>query len=467
VCGISSDSCSRTALLPQTRRINSSAKGTPKEPPLMITTPHRSSPLKYYYPEHTINLRIKLKNDVESAYLSKMTYRTKSKSRGSATRDGISDRNGSQVAIPYISKNYRVLYNLLLNSDFEKKRRKPITDNLTMKVFNAQGLSDLRKATIEDELLSSEETEFPIQFCLLSETHAKTQKEMLNWIENSRLKDKYFVIADSEETPVELKSKGTAIIYSANWKPHFAGAQKCPGTVTVASFQIADKLITIGAVYKPSHSTENKGLIEKTEKFLTSLIKQQRVLNQGSKQTFFTLAGDWNNELNPSMDRAYLGNSQIPRSTLTNCKFLQDAISGRFGVVLSDIWRLKHPALIEYTHASNIKQGTSEARLDYFLTCPNTNLHTEFVEHDRSQINGMHHKGITLSLKIPITRLSSRKRKKRRRPSWDTSKFNKPHFTTASNKARASLGRLLISYKYLSYTIQLVLLLTIITITAT
>jgi len=360
-----------------------------------------------------------------------MTYRA-NKWRSSAIKDGLSYLEERRLAVAYISKNYRVLYNLLLNSDFEKKRRKPNTDNLMIKAFNIQGLNDLRKATIEDELLNSEETDSPIQFLLLNETHAKTEKEINTWIQTSRLKDKYFAIADSEITPEGMKSKGTAIIYSANWHPHRAGVKRCAGTVTVATFNLSDKQITIGAVYKPSHSPENTALIDKTEKFIAHLLKEQQILRQGSKQNFFALGGDWNNELNPSMDRAYVGRTTAPRSNKTNCKFLLDATSGRYGLKLTDIWRLKNPTRIEYTHASNVAQGKSEARLDYFLTCPNTNLHTKCVEHDKSHINGMHHKGINLTLSIPITRLSSRKRKKRPRPNWDTSAPNKPHFVKAS-----------------------------------
>jgi len=72
---------------------------------------------------------------------------------------------------------------------------------------------------------------------------------------------------------------------------------------------------------------------------------------------------------------------------------------------------MKHPMLIDYTHASQIKQGKSEARLDYFLTCPNATGYTSAASHDSHFLNGMHHKGINLKLEIPITRLSSHQRK--------------------------------------------------------
>jgi hypothetical protein len=178
-------------------------------------------------------------------------------------------------------------------------------------------LSDSRKSTIEDELLRSEDSETPIQFLLLSETHAKSEKDLTNWIKNSKLKDKYHIVADSEHT--ELKSKGTAIIYSSNWHPHRIGVKRHEGTVISISFQIRDKLVVIGSVYKPTKNKENDKLIISTENFLASIIKQHKALEQGEKQTFLILGGDWNNELNPSLDRAYVGMSNAQRSIETNC----------------------------------------------------------------------------------------------------------------------------------------------------
>jgi hypothetical protein len=167
-------------------------------------------------------------------------------------------------------------------------------------------------------------------------------------------------------------------------------------------------------VYKSTKNKENDKLIISTENFLASIIKQHKALEQGEKQTFLILGGDWNNELNPSLDRAYVGMNNAPRSIKTNCSFLKKATSGSFGLTMTDIWRMKHPALIDYTHSSQIKQGKSEARLDYFLTCPNATGYTSTASHDSHFINGMHHKGINLTLEIPITRLSSRKKNQRK-----------------------------------------------------
>ena len=121
-----------------------------------------------------------------------------------------------------------------------------------------------------------------------------------------------------------------------------------------------------------------------------------------------------------------------PISTETSSKFLQQIQNGKFGVALTDIWRKKHPEIVGYTHRSTVTNGPSRARIDYFLVCSNTSLFTKEAWHDDSEINGMHHKGINLSIAIPITRQLSKKYK-RDTPNWDDSLQNSENFIKAAN----------------------------------
>ncbi len=82
---------------------------------------------------------------------------------------------------------------------------------------------------------------------------------------------------------------------------------------------------------------------------------------QANSDKNFIIGGDFNTVLDPIMDR-----HPQPLQTLHNYRKILIQIMSTFE--LEDIWRIRNPEMLRYTHRQKMKSGLTHSRLDFFLT---------------------------------------------------------------------------------------------------
>jgi len=328
-----------------------------------------------------------------------------------------------------------------LNQDQEDFKRKGInksirTSNIRIKHMNCRSIreKETRKSLIVSMLLKSTNTEDPIDFLLLSETNIQEAAKVEEWIKYSEIGHLYTVKTDSLRN--EMNNKGTAIIMLKQWIPYIDSVEGSPGTVTAITLLISDKVITIAAIYMPNRSEETEKLVKKTETFLRSLISKSNENKHPSKIPFLILMGDWNGEMDPSLDRILINEDKtikISTKTTPKSNFLERITSEHQVTPMIDAWRFFNPDKIEFTHEQKLQQNAvSKARIDYSLVNANALRYIDKTWHDADYIDALDHKGINLSLKLPAERIGKARQHKKPRPSWDTSEINSEHYAKSA-----------------------------------
>ena len=122
-------------------------------------------------------------------------------------------------------------------------------------------------------------------------------------IKFSAINNEYKTFTDhstNDNPTFNYTGKGTAIIYKKEWHQFIQKKYNIEGRFSAILFTRDKKQLLIGTAYLPSGSsnedkTEYKNIIRYINSIITDLPNNPEII----------IGGDWNNTLNPSLDRKY------------------------------------------------------------------------------------------------------------------------------------------------------------------
>jgi exonuclease III len=210
------------------------------------------------------------------------------------------------------------------------------------------------------------------------------------------------------------RGTGTAIIYSQDVAIYMQGIKDQPkkqGALTTVRLSLAKQKILVGSVYIPSNQKKKKAVY-------TTLIKLKKELEINEPETKLILLGDWNDKMDPLMDRDHGLEEDDPDYAQTSRKpthkQLERLTSKSINMEpLIDIFRELQPSTKEYTH--NAGSG-AKARLDFSLISENARPIITSATISPHPINiRYHHNPIEVGIDLNITNLKIRETKEKQR----------------------------------------------------
>ena len=206
--------------------------------------------------------------------------------------------------------------------------------------FNVNGLGDVKKRRqilkwVRDNKIS---------ICLLQETHSTKQTENY-W--RAEWGYEAFFSGDSSN------SSGLGILINNNFDgKDMSVTELIIGRLMILKIKIQDLEITIVNLYGPNR--DNTDIFYKLHEFM-----------EDNDTDNYIIAGDYNTILNPIVDKQ----NGLPNRNI-KCRRVINRIIDNLD--LTDIWRLKHENIKQFTWVSN-HNPPIRCRLDYFLTSSRLN----------------------------------------------------------------------------------------------
>ena len=276
-----------------------------------------------------------------------------------------------------------------------------------------------------------------ISFLFLQETRRKTETVELT-IERTR----YVVYFSGHDQDNKYHGVGFAV---KDRSCKLLEVQPISNRILVAKLSIQNFKLRVINCYSPTDvNTEQKNSdrIEFYEKL-------QSILEKTSKNMQDLICGDFNCNLRLRNLAKFSGNKTIPIPDTANSNFLRNFLTNN-NLCLPNTF-FKHIFRHRYTHVMRVENGRKIRRIiDYFI-CSN-NFRRLFVKDVRvySSIDfSSDHRPLTIKLKIPTNRISSKALKKRKsqkqaatsKPDFDQLQNNKSTSTKFLNSIESSISQ--------------------------
>jgi exonuclease III len=299
----------------------------------------------------------------------------------------------------------------------ETRRKKTKINKLRIVSMNIQSamkvecFSDVEGYLNEQEMMNN-----PVHILCLQETWFGEGVEFKQLLKYSQiLNNKYKMVTDHEGLEfTTYRGTGAAIIYSEDVAIYMQGIKDQPkkqGAIATVRVSTTKHKIIIGSVYIPSVQGRKREVYAKIKK-----LKEEIAINE--PETKLILIGDWNDKMDPLLDRDHGTNEDTIEYSIISRKPTNrqlERLTSKLDSMepLVDIYRELHPNSKEYTH--NAGSG-AQARLDFSLISENTRPTITSAVISPHPINiRYHHNPIEIGMDLNINNLKRREIKVKQR----------------------------------------------------